>query len=63
MNSYIKRELIIQNNNKKIYGILYKPLINGSIPIAIYAHELANNHERGTEYAKYLAQNGIFDKK
>ena len=59
MNSYIIREVIIDNDGKKIYGILYKPLIEGKIPIAIYSHELANNHERGINYAKNLALNGI----
>ncbi len=59
MKSYIKRKILISNNGNKIYGILYKPLIEGKIPIVVYSHELANNHERGIEYAKYLASNGI----
>ena len=59
MKSYIKSEIIIDNNGKKIYGILYLPLIEGKISIVVYSHELANNHRRGIDYAKYLAANGI----
>lgn len=59
MKSYVKSEIIINNNGKKIYGILFKPLVEAKIPIVVYSHELANNHERGINYAKYLASNGI----
>ena len=56
MNSYIIRQITIDD---RIYGLLYEPLINGKKPLAIYAHELANTHERGEEYAKFLASHGI----
>ncbi len=59
MNSYIIKKIQINNNGKNIFGLLYMPLVDIPIPLVIYNHELANTHERGIGYAKYLASHGI----
>ena len=50
---------LINKRNQKIVGYLYKPLKVGKMPLVIYAHELANTHEKGEPYAKFLANKGI----
>ena len=59
MNSFVIQKVVINSNGKNIFGLLYEPLLEGKIPLVIYSHELANTHERGIGYAKYLASHGI----
>ena len=42
-----------------IYGTLYKPFVNGKLPIIIYSHGLGSNHFSGDAYAKYLSKKGF----
>jgi len=55
---YETEERYIKNNDKNIYGILYRPKTDEKIPLIIYSHGLGGSHSYGIEYAKELAQYG-----
>ena len=63
--SYTTRELWVQNGDLKIYGIAYVPDDSEKAPLAVFSHELGNDHTSGERYAERLAQSGyavyVFD--
>lgn len=56
---YKTTQINCENNGQKIYGVLYKPEIEGKIPLAIYAHGCGSTLETGIKYAEQLASNGV----
>ena len=40
--TYSTRELWVQNDGSKIYGIAYVPDVNEKVPLVIFSHELGN---------------------
>ena len=47
------------NAGQFIYGQLYRPQVDGLVPLVIFSHELTYTHETGIEYAKELASLGV----
>lgn len=56
--NYKTEEIYIDNNGKKIYGVLYKPETTEKVPIIIYSHGLGGNYSYGIDYAKRLVTEG-----
>ena len=63
--TYSTREIWVQNDGSKIYGIAYVPDVNEKVPLVIFSHELGNDHTSGERYAERLAEAGyaayVFD--
>jgi pimeloyl-ACP methyl ester carboxylesterase len=63
--TYSTREIWVQNDGSKIYGIAYVQDVNEKVPLVIFSHELGNDHTSGERYAERLAEAGyaayIFD--
>ena len=59
MNKVFKKEVIIINNEKKIYGIKYLPNIDGKYPIVIFSHGYNGTNIDFENNAKILVENGI----
>jgi len=63
--TYSTREVWVQNDGSKIYGIAYVPDVNERVPLVIFSHELGNDHTSGERYAERLAEAGyaayVFD--
>lgn len=56
---YEAREIDCTIGSQNIYGVAYIPETDGTVPLAIFAHELGSTHRSGTEYAEELASRGI----
>ena len=63
--AYSTRELWVENDGSRIYGIAYVPDANERVPLVIFSHELENDHTSGERYAERLAEAGyaayVFD--
>lgn len=57
---YTTSEIYINNEDKQIYGILYKLVNIKKGPIIIYSHGLGGSHLSGLDYGKELAKAGYF---
>ena len=65
--TYTTQEIWVQNGEKRIYGVAYVPASEDGkkVPLAIFSHELGNDHTSGERYAERLAEAGyaayVFD--
>lgn len=53
------KEIILEKNNQKIYGVAYIPSKKTKSPLVILSHGLGGNYEDGKGYAEIFASNGI----
>ena len=63
--TYSEKEIYVQNDDKRIYGVAYVPDTEKRVPLVIFSHELGNDHSSGERYAQRFAQAGyaayVFD--
>ncbi len=57
--SYEKKEIVCDNQGKKIYGIAWIPEREEKMPLVIISPGIAANHELFSGYARQLALHGI----
>jgi len=56
--NYSQSEIYVDNDGKKIYGVLYRPLTDTKVPLIIYSHGLGGNYTYGTSYTEYFVKLG-----
>lgn len=56
---YSVQEVILERDGMKIYGVLYLPAADGSLPLVIMSHGFGGNHEHMNAYADAFARNGF----
>ena len=59
MGEMLKEEIIIEDNNRKIYGVKYSPRDINKCPIVIFSHGYNGSNSDFYDNAKVLAKNGI----
>ena len=57
--TYTQREIWLENEGQRIYGIAYIPDTNKKCPLVITCHGLGTNHEAGIGYAEHYAKIGV----
>ena len=56
---YDQREIWLENDGQRIYGIAYVPKTDGAAPLAILSHGLGGNYANCLSEAEQLARHGI----
>ena len=56
--AYTTREVWVENDGARIYGVAYLPKADEPAPLVVFAHELGVDHSSGMKYAKALAAHG-----
>ncbi|QAA32876.1 alpha/beta hydrolase family protein [Clostridium manihotivorum] len=59
MNKCIKKEVIINGNGRKIYGVSYMPENKEKCPVVIFSHGYNGNNNDFAMNSEYLATNGV----
>ena len=57
--AYSEREITLERDGKKIWGMLYLPEGDGPLPLVICAHGFGGNYEHVKAYARAFARSGI----
>lgn len=56
--SYTTEEVYVNNDGQRIYGVLYRPVVEEKVPIIIYSHGLGGNYSYGLDYTEELVKQG-----
>lgn len=59
MGEFLKEEIIIEENNREIYGVRYLPKEVNKCPIVIFSHGYNGSNSDFYDNAEILAKNGI----
>ena len=57
--AYSEREITLERDGMKIWGMLYLPESSGPLPLVICAHGFGGNYEHVKAYAQAFARSGI----
>lgn len=56
---YQIEERDVSREGKRLVGKLYRPQVEGAVPLVIFSHGLSSTHSSGKRYAEFLASRGV----